>query len=405
MIPYFLTFVATTIAVWTYVHWRNKYEDLRSDAKRAKSEAKRLTDQHQSDLAHERAQQAALFDCMAEGVLMLDAEGRVSMFNQALERLFGLSGNIKGQTVTEAFRIIELQEIVDEAWIDGRVLAAELELPGLDTRFLQVNATKLLDRQGDTEGMLLIFHDLTRIKELENTRKDFVANVSHELRTPLSMIKSYAETLIDGAMDDPAVSRKFLLTIDKHADRLTYLIEDLLAISRLESGQANLRPQPILLYDLVQGISEDLQERATEREMRFDILVPETLMVKADSEKLEQVLVNLMDNAVKYGRPGGSIKVGAEVNIAGAVQAYVEDNGPGIPADAMERIFERFYRIDTARSREQGGTGLGLSIVKHIIQSHGGEVWVENASTGGARFVFTLPLEGVAPAPEVVTGK
>jgi two-component system phosphate regulon sensor histidine kinase PhoR len=217
-----------------------------------------------------------------------------------------------------------------------------------------------------------------------------VANVSHELRTPLSLIKGYTETLLDGAKDDPAVAVKFLQTIDRNAERLKLLIEDLLTISELESGRMRLQLQPVSLPVFVGKLVEDFQPRASARNVRFVNAVPE-LVVSADPNRLGQVFSNLVDNAIKYGRTGGTVNLLARASKDGMVEICVGDDGPGIPEEACERVFERFYRVDKARSREQGGTGLGLSIVKHIVQSHGGRVWVESEPGKGSRFYFSLP--------------
>jgi two-component system phosphate regulon sensor histidine kinase PhoR len=240
--------------------------------------------------------------------------------------------------------------------------------------------------------MVLVFHDLTRLRQLERTRQEFVANVSHELRTPLSLIKGYCETLIDGARQDPAVALRFLQTIEKHADRLTFLIEDLLTISRLESGQVVLNLQPVELAPLVARLLEERQSRVRDKAVRVRNDVPADLIVRADADRIEQVLLNLVDNALKYGGPAVEVTVGARRREEdGLVEVWVKDTGPGSAPEHRERIFERFYRVDRARSREQGGTGLGLSIVKHIVQSHGGEVWVNSEVGRGSTFCFTLP--------------
>jgi two-component system phosphate regulon sensor histidine kinase PhoR len=239
--------------------------------------------------------------------------------------------------------------------------------------------------------MILVFHDLTRLKQLENTRQEFVANVSHELRTPLSLIKGYVETLISGAKDDPGVATRFLQTIEKHADRLTYLIEDLLTISRLESGQVVMNIQKVGLQSVANDVVNDLQSRADDKKVILENQVPAEVMVRADADRIQQVLFNLVDNAIKYGRTDGHVWIGALAVDNRMIEVSVRDNGPGVPPDAIERVFERFYRVDKARSREQGGTGLGLSIVKHIVQSHGGEVWAKSAVGQGTTFLFTLP--------------
>jgi two-component system phosphate regulon sensor histidine kinase PhoR len=240
---------------------------------------------------------------------------------------------------------------------------------------------------------------LTRLKQLESARKEFVANVSHELRTPLSLIKGYVETLLDGAKDNPEVAAKFLQTIERNADRLKLLIEDLLTISELESGRVKPNLQVVALRSAVDKALDDLKVRAGAKNMNMFNRTPE-LSLRADSNRLEQVLGNLIDNAIKYGRPNGNVSVGANATGDGLVEVMVTDDGPGIPREALERIFERFYRVDKARSREQGGTGLGLSIVKHIVQTHGGKVWAKSELGRGATFYFTMPLNsGVLQQP------
>jgi two-component system phosphate regulon sensor histidine kinase PhoR len=268
----------------------------------------------------------------------------------------------------------------------------ELELPGVNGGWLQFNAAAMLDREGTQRGSILVFHDLTRLRQLENTRQEFVANVSHELRTPLSLIKGFVETLLDGAKDDPELAGRFLRTIEKHTDRLTYLIEDLLTISRLESGQIVMNLHEVELRQEAAKVIEDLQARATGKSARLQNEVPAELTARADTDRLQQVLFNLIENAIKYGRTEGTVVIGGKRDEAGKVELWVQDNGPGIPADAKERVFERFYRVDRARSRETGGTGLGLSIVKHIVQAHGGEVWLKSELGQGATFYFTLPV-------------
>jgi len=236
---------------------------------------------------------------------------------------------------------------------------------------------------------VVVFHDLTRLKQLESVRQEFVANVSHELRTPLSLIKGYVETLLDGARDNPEVATKFLQTIDRNAERLKLLIEDLLTISELESGRIKLSLQALPLSPVVAKVFEDFKTQAAAKSMKLINAAPE-LAVRADADRLEQVLGNLVDNAIKYGRAKGTVTVGGIARDGGRVEVFVQDDGPGIPPEALERVFERFYRVDKARSREQGGTGLGLAIVKHIIQNHGGVVRATSDPGRGTTFYFTL---------------
>lgn len=388
-----LAILSLACTVGLYFWSRGQIKSLESALDRLRTEKAKQLEQQQQALAEEHAQQQALFNSMIEGVLVLDREGKVRLVNQAVERLFGLNHDIRGQSLMEAFRMHALQELLNRAAIEGRMVGGELEIPGIDLRCLQVNVVSLLNREGRHAGMLLVFHDLTRLRQLENTRREFVANVSHELRTPLSLIKGYVETLIDGAKDDPAVALRFLQTIEKHADRLTFLIEDLLTISRLESGQIVMNLQPFELVPLVDHVLEDLGSRAAEKNITLRNTIPPGTKIRADGDRLEQVLFNLIDNAIKYGKPDGLVEVSGRLLDDKWVEVSVRDDGPGIPADAKDRVFERFYRIDRARSRDAGGTGLGLSIVKHIVQSHGGEVWIESELGKGSTFFFTLPRE------------
>ena len=390
MWPLWILLVVTVVVVTSW-WWRRRCVHLEKDLERARSDHAALVDRLQQAQRETQTRELALFNSMVEGVLVLDASGRVRLSNQALERLFGLQRDVAGQTLLEAFRLDSLQEVFHRVLKEGQLLNHELELPGPERRAVQINATALLDRQGQYQGMILVCHDLTRLRQLENTRREFVANVSHELRTPLSMIKGYAETLLHGAKDDPVVAERFLHTIEKHADRLTYLIEDLLTISRLESGQIVMNIQPVDLRPLVDEVLADLQLRAGEKQAHLQNLIPGDLMVQADGDRLRQVFFNLVDNAIKYGRIGGTVRITARRPESGTIEIGVRDDGPGIPADGLQRIFERFYRVDRARSREQGGTGLGLAIVKHIIQFHGGEVWAASEPGQGASLYFTLP--------------
>lgn len=387
-----LLLVLSHAAWWWW--WRRSHGAWRRESQRAlerrEEESRRLRER----LERDEAGRDKVLDCMIEGLLVLGGDGRVREVNRALRGLFRLAGDVRGRTLLEVLRRHELEELSERARAEGQALGLELEVNGSDSRVLQVNATTFDDVEGAGPGVILVFHDVSRLKELEGGRRDFVANVSHELRTPLSLIKGYVETLIDGARSDPEVGLRFLRIIEKHANRLTFLIEDLLTISQLESGRLVLNRQRGELHPLAARVLEDLGARAKAREAQLVNEVPEGLEVRADFDRLQQVLFNLVDNAVKYGRTGGRVVLGAARRPEAAqVELWVADDGPGIPKESLDRVFERFYRVDAARSREQGGTGLGLSIVKHIVLAHGGSVRVESDLGRGAVFRIQLPAE------------
>jgi len=392
MWPYLTTLLALVFGATLAWHFARRERAVRAQLRQVQRALAELEAARHAALTEEQTKTETVFNSMVEGLLILDEHGRVQFANPTLGTLFGVTHDIRGLTLLEALRLHELQEVAQRAFAEGRVTGFETVLPGSPARVLQVNATTFRDPDRAHAGTILVFHDLTRLKELENLRKDFVANVSHELRTPLSLIKGYVETLLDGAKEDPAVATRFLHTIEKHADRLTFLIEDLLTISRLESGQVVMNFQTLDLRGQADQVSEDLRARAAERGIMLHNEVPDGFAVRADGDRFQQVLYNLVDNALKYGRAGGSVRLGARRLNGTKIEGWVSDDGPGIPPEAGDRVFERFFRVDRARSREAGGTGLGLSIVKHIIQAHGGEVRLQSEPGKGATFFYTLPV-------------
>jgi two-component system phosphate regulon sensor histidine kinase PhoR len=296
-----------------------------------------------------------------------------------------------GGTLLETLRHHEVAALAARVGAEGAVIEQEVRIERPTVRVLQISAVGLRDPSGGAAGAVLVFHDVTRLRELEAVRQDFVANVSHELRTPLSLIKSTAETLLDGAKDDPAVATRFLEIIDKHANRLTLLIDDLLLLARLDSGRVALNFQALALRDSAQDSLDDFGIVARARAVTLENTVPAGLVARADPDRLRQVLSNLIDNAIKYGRPEGRVTIAGRALAGERIELSVRDDGPGIPMESKERVFERFYRVDKARSREQGGTGLGLAIVKNVMQAHGGEVRVESSPGAGTTFFLTLP--------------
>lgn len=381
-------FSGAAVSAWLLVRLRRTEDRLAH----LSQERDQLADARSELQIQARLQEQALIQNMIEGVAVLDSRSRIVLANAALLQIFKLTDSPDGKTLIEALRHHALQDVLRlvESSPERLVRDFEMELLEAPRRVLQVSATTLSGPQGESRGTLLVFHDLTRLKTLENTMKEFVANVSHELRTPLSLIKGYVETLIDGAKDDPAVAEKFLRTIERHTNRLSFLIDDLLTLSRLESGQIQLDFENIELLPLVEEVVRDLESKAAARKQNVQIEVPENLKVFADPERVEQVLANLIDNAIKYGREEGTIRIRSTPLSGERVEVRVINDGQGIPKDCLERVFERFYRLDKARTREQGGTGLGLSIAKRVILSHGGEIWAESEYGEGAQFCFTL---------------
>ncbi|MDB6168668.1 MAG: sensor signal transduction histidine kinase [Verrucomicrobia bacterium] len=388
-----IAFLALLAAVAAAGWWRARRR-AQEDSLRQARVLSGLREKHTQAIEEHQHQLETLLDSMIEGLIVLDNHGRITLSNRAAEMLFGFSRQMVGGSLLEAVRHHEVAAVAARLGAEAAILDHEIRLEGPPLRVVQVNAVVLRDSAGTGTGSLLVFHDLTRLRELEGARQEFVANVSHELRTPLSLIKSAAETLLDGGKSDATALDRLLKIIDRHADRLTLLIDDLLLLAKLDSGRMELHPEPTALRVATQDVFDDLLRRAAAREVRLENAVPPGLIAQADPDRLRQALSNLVDNGIKYGRIGGVLKVSARALEDRRIEICVRDDGPGIPPEALERVFERFYRVDKARSREQGGTGLGLAIVKHAIQAHGGDVRVESEPGKGAAFYFTLPAAG-----------
>jgi two-component system phosphate regulon sensor histidine kinase PhoR len=382
-----LAILALATLIIVHLSWRFRFARTRQSLQ---AHIDRLTAREQRRMIEIQSQQEALLNSMAEGLLVIDKHSRIQLANRTFSKLIDVSDDIRGKTILEAIRLHELRSLVEKLSQQGKPLSEEIRLPGPGERWVEVNAAPIAAQDGSNSGAVLVFHDLTRLRELERTREEFVANVSHELRTPLSLIKGYVETLLDGAKNDPQTAERFLQTIYRNSERLRLLIEDLLAISELESGKVRLDLRWIALPSLVEKVFAELRSKLNSTHIQLINSMP-GLTVRADAARLEQVFFNLLDNAVKYGGAEGTIEAGVRSVGEKDVEIFIRDNGPGIPPEALDRVFERFFRVDKARSREKGGTGLGLSIVKHIVQSHGGRVWVESTVGKGATFFFTLP--------------
>jgi two-component system, OmpR family, phosphate regulon sensor histidine kinase PhoR len=346
-------------------------------------------------LEAERAEVAAILERMVEGVVALDERGRILLMNPGARAIFdlpdGAADRVAGRSLLETVRQKPLFDLVEacRAGAPPEGYRREVELGPPVNRILAAHAVPVSFAQGT--GVVLVLHDVTELRRLERVRAEFVANVSHELRTPLTSIKGYLETLLDGALDDPAHARRFLETAHVHAERLGRLVDDLLQLSDVETGKVALRLEPICLRELAGAVATMFEPQAAHKGLVVLNEVPAALAVHGDADRLSQILVNLVDNGVKYTPAGGRITLSAVPGPAGMVEVAVADTGIGIPSLDLPRITERFYRVDKARSRELGGTGLGLAIVKHLVQAHGGTLMVESALGKGTTVRFTLP--------------
>jgi two-component system phosphate regulon sensor histidine kinase PhoR len=350
-------------------------------------------------LGDEQAKVRTILDGMIEGVVALDDRGRLLLLNPAARAMFGVEQGIpEGRSFLEVIRQKGLLDLVDEVRATAAPARHEIELGPPVNRLVAARGVPLGLGPG-APGVLLVLNDVTELRRLERVRSEFVANVSHELRTPLTCIKGYLETLLDGALEDSAHARRFLEVAGTHAERLDRLIDDLLELSNIESGRVTLVPVRLDLDEVVAGVAAMFERRTVQNRLTLVRTVRPGLAVRADRDRLVQILVNLVDNAVKFTSEGGQIRIEAALGSDGRVEITVRDTGVGIPSTDLPRITERFYRVDRTRSREVGGTGLGLAIVKHLVQAHGGELRIESALGSGTAVSFTLPAAEGAPAP------
>ncbi len=346
-------------------------------------------------MRHERDHLQAILSGMSEGVLVVGGDGRALLANPAFCRLFDLQGEIAGRQVLELVRAPDLDRLVETTLASGRSQQAQLEIGSIERRTVELGSTVLTEPGDAKPGAVVVARDTTEFTRLLEMRRDFVANVSHELKTPLAAIRGYAETLNDGALAEPATATRFTERILRQCRRLQALLDDLLTLSRLESLERTPQHEAVDLGTIVHRAVDLVSSSAEERQVALKLDEPRGALslppVSGDAEGLERLVVNLLDNAVKYNRPGGevSVRLGQLDNQA---LLEVSDSGIGIPPEALPRIFERFYRVDKGRAREEGGTGLGLAIVKHVAQAHGGQIDVESRLGKGSTFRVRLPL-------------
>ena len=341
-------------------------------------------------LSDERNREATILGSMIEGVAVISGRERVLYSNRAFSQILGLEGQaVEDRPLIEVVRHTGLLAVIKQALSAEKQQVSEIVVGTVRPRSFAVTATPV--RAGGASGAVLVLHEISELRRLERVRQDFVANVSHEFRTPLTAIQGFAETLLSGALDDPANRRRFVEIIRDHATRLARLTEDLLELSRIEAGELKLEFQPVSVRQLVDSCVETVSLKAGTKQLELKVSVSEDLPdLRGDANRLQEVLQNLLDNAVQYTPPGGRIEVTAS-NSNKQIVITVADTGIGIPQAEQSRIFERFYRVDAARSREAGGTGLGLSIARHIVEVHGGRLWVESTVGEGSRFHFSIP--------------
>jgi two-component system, OmpR family, phosphate regulon sensor histidine kinase PhoR len=342
-------------------------------------------------LTEERNLSSAILGGMVEGVAVVNGAERLVFANPGFAEILGLDMPPQsGSALLEVVRQTELIEAVRQVLKGEPRFESEIVTGTLRQRFFAATVASV--RAGDTSGAVIVLHDITDLRKLERVRRDFVANVSHEFKTPLTAIQGFAETLLAGAVDDPQNRGRFLEIVLEHARRLTRLTDDLLKLSKMDADRLELEIHRVSVSQFVEGCLETAQRRAAERDLRISVHMPERLPdVAGDRRRLAEILQNLLDNSIQYTLPGGQIMLSAETE-GDELIFTVSDTGIGIPKADQPRVFERFYRVDAARSREAGGTGLGLAIAKHLVEVHGGRIWVDSEVGQGSQFHFSVPI-------------
>jgi two-component system phosphate regulon sensor histidine kinase PhoR len=354
-------------------------------------------------LTAERDRSRSILRSMAEGVAVIDAQERVIFCNAAFAQIWGAQAPAyEGKSIVETIRQPDILELIRKALAGEDGVQGEISVGGGRQRNFSVTATLVPTAEAANaaealsvtarRGAVVVLHEITELRRVEQVRKDFVANVSHELRTPLTAIQGFAETLLSGALEDQQNNRRFVEIIRSHAARLSRLTDDLLKLSRIEAGKLEPETRPVAIEELLEAGADAARIAAAPKQLALTVNSPVDLpAARGDANLLREVLRNLLDNAVQYTPAGGRIEVSVAAQ-NGNVVVTVADTGIGIPQAEQSRIFERFYRVDAARSREVGGTGLGLSIAKHIVEAHGGKIWVESEVGQGSRFHFSIPV-------------
>lgn len=359
-----------------------------------------------SAMANERERANAVLRSMVEGVVVVDAREHIVFYNRAFSAIFGVEEKLaQDRPLVEVVRLPEVIEQVRGVLGGQEVVPLEIEIGTTRPRSFDVAVTPVHASSGATDnetekmearrGVVLVMHDTSEIRRLERVRRDFVANISHEFKTPLTAIQGFAETLLGGALSDERNNRRFIEIIREHAARLGRLTDDLTKLSLIEAGQVEMDLRPVDVRVVIAGCVETVRIKADPKRIQIIVDCPDDLpSARADSIRLREILQNLLDNAVQYTPPAGRVTVQATAETGSAsrrILISVSDTGIGIPQTEQARIFERFYRVDAARSREVGGTGLGLSIARHLVEAQGGRIWVESTVGAGSQFYFTVP--------------
>lgn len=338
------------------------------------------------NLMHSSRKMQTIIDSMIDAVIVFDRNASIILANKAAESLFLVKeGGLLGKKLKDISTNIKISCMIGEVIKTGKEVFTETEIvPG--TYIYRIHVVPIKEDNGDIEAAVAVFHDVTDARNFDQMRSEFVGNVSHELRTPLTSIKGFVETLLDGAMENSDTCRRFLTIIEAETQRLTRLIDDLLNLSAIESKERIIRPKPVCVQHSIRSVMNILGPQITEKSLGIELICAHDLpRIFADEDLFGQVMINLIDNAIKYTPKGGTITIRCRQRESRVV-ITVTDTGMGIPQESIPRVFERFYRVDKARSRNRGGTGLGLAIVKHIVESHGGEVFVDSEIGKGSTF-------------------
>jgi len=355
--------------------------------------SKKSASKNIATLEQERLLNESILSSMAQGILALDHEKRIIKVNDAVWKLLGTPGeDLTTHAVDKITSNEDLNEFILRVFKEERPIEAEIIVVKNEPRHIRCYGRPLTTSNGEKIGILVVLYDITRLVHLENVRRDFVANVSHELKTPITSIKGFVETLLDGALENPTDTKRFLQIISRQSDRLHSIFEDLLMLSRIEQEKGQITLQRSRILDVLKSAYLACEHEAQQKNVTVNIDCSKNLKAKINAPLLEQAIVNLISNAIKYSESDRTVLVSAKEEKPEIV-IRVKDQGAGINQEHQDRLFERFYRVDRARSRKEGGTGLGLAIVKHIAQSHGGYPKVESTPEEGSTFSIHLPVE------------